>query len=118
VTLLGDAIHTMTPLQGLGGNTALVDAANLCQRLIDADRGRIDVRDAIGSYEAAMRRYGFEAVQRSLQVSSSVASTNAFGRFAFRGVLSAVDKVPVLRDAMFRRQEMEIASPASQAAAA
>ena len=112
VTLLGDAIHTMTPLQGLGGNTALVDAANLCQRLIEVERGRAELREAIGRYEASMRGYGFEAVQRSLQVSNSVASTNAFGRLAFRGVLSAVDRVPALRDAMFRRQEMEIARAA------
>src|SRR5262249_2478951 len=89
VTLLGDAIHTMTPLQGLGGNTALVDAALLCQRLVDASLGRTDLVSALSSYEAEMRQYGFEAVSRSLQVSEAVASSNRVGRFAFRTVLRA-----------------------------
>jgi 2-polyprenyl-6-methoxyphenol hydroxylase-like FAD-dependent oxidoreductase len=53
--LLGDAIHTMTPLQGLGGNTALVDAALLAQQLVEVDRGRLTIAEAIGSYEARMR---------------------------------------------------------------
>ena len=75
VTLLGDAIHTMTPLQGLGGNTALQDAAILARQLIQAARGETDVVTAIGAYEAAMRQYAFEAVRRSLQVSEAVAST-------------------------------------------
>jgi 2-polyprenyl-6-methoxyphenol hydroxylase-like FAD-dependent oxidoreductase len=34
ITMLGDAIHTMTPGRGVGANTALRDAALLCRNLI------------------------------------------------------------------------------------
>jgi len=126
VTLLGDAIHTMTPLQGLGGNTALVDAALLCQRLVDASLGRTDLVSALSSYEAEMRQYGFEAVSRSLQVSEAVASSNRVGRFAFRTVLRAADLMPWLGQMLFRRPtrandavsphgEMATAGPATPA---
>src|SRR6266851_515108 len=52
VTLLGDAIHTMTPLQGLGGNTALRDAAVLRYHLVEADRGRSGLLSALHAYES------------------------------------------------------------------
>jgi len=108
VTLLGDAIHTMTPLQGLGGNTALVDAALLARRLVEADRGRLSLAEAIGGYEARMREYGFAAVAQSLQISNAVASTNVLGRLVFRGVLGAADRLPPLRDALFQRRGIEV----------
>jgi 2-polyprenyl-6-methoxyphenol hydroxylase-like FAD-dependent oxidoreductase len=108
VTLLGDAIHTMTPLQGLGGNTALVDAALLAQRLVEADRGHLTIAEAIGGYEARMREYGFNAVAQSVQVSNAVASTNLLGRLAFRGVLGAADRLPPLRSALFQRRTIEL----------
>ncbi|MBV9581706.1 MAG: FAD-dependent monooxygenase, partial [Chloroflexi bacterium] len=100
---LGDAIHTMTPLQGLGGNTALQDAAVLAHHLVRADRGETDVLSTIGAYEAAMRDYAFDAVQRSLRVSESVASTSVVGRLAFRTVLEAVNAVPALGRLLFMR---------------
>ncbi|MBV9600532.1 MAG: FAD-dependent monooxygenase [Chloroflexi bacterium] len=103
VTLLGDAIHTMTPLQGLGGNTALQDAAVLARHLALADRGQTDVLSAIGAYEAEMRLYAFDAVRRSLQVSESVATTNVLGRIGFRTVLELVNAVPALGKVMFQR---------------
>ena len=103
ITLLGDAIHTMTPLQGLGGNTALRDAALLCQQLVEADRGVIELHTAIGAYESAMRQYGFEAVQRSLDISNAVASTNTFGRVAFRTVLRVANTQPWLHRKLFQR---------------
>jgi 2-polyprenyl-6-methoxyphenol hydroxylase-like FAD-dependent oxidoreductase len=106
VTLLGDAIHTMTPLQGLGGNTALVDAARLAQQLIDVDRGSVELREAIGAYEASMRQYGFAAVDLSLQISNSVASNNVAGRVAFRTVLRVADQLPWLHRKMFQRQSL------------
>ncbi len=103
VTLLGDAIHTMTPLQGLGGNTALRDAALLGQQLADVEHGRTELRAALHAYESVMLEYGFDAVQRSLRVSEGVASTSVPGRLAFRAVLRIADRVPWLRERMFAR---------------
>jgi len=72
VTLLGDAIHTMTPGRGVGANTALRDALLLCRKLIEVRDGRADLIEAVGEYEARMIEYGFDAVIRSkAQMSAS-----------------------------------------------
>jgi salicylate hydroxylase len=106
VTLLGDAIHTMTPLQGLGGNTALVDAAILGHNLVEASMTGGDVVAAIGAYETVMHEYAFDAVQRSLQVSSGLTSTNVFGRLAFRTVLRAANRLPWLHTRLFASRDI------------
>ncbi|MEV4623948.1 FAD-dependent monooxygenase [Asanoa sp. NPDC049573] len=62
VTLLGDAIHAMSPARGSGANTALQDASNLCAALTS---GGGDAVAAIGAYEEKMRDYGFAAVEAS-----------------------------------------------------
>lgn len=67
VTLLGDAIHSMTPYRGIGANIALKDAALLCSKLAEAQRGEKPLLHAIAEYEAAMREYGFAAVRDSLK---------------------------------------------------
>ena len=65
VTLIGDAIHTMTPGRGVGANTALRDAVLLCARIIDVAEGRLELVEAVGRYEAKMITYGFDAVLKS-----------------------------------------------------
>ncbi|MBJ7313340.1 FAD-dependent oxidoreductase [Rugamonas sp. CCM 8940] len=67
VTLLGDAIHTMSPASGLGANSALFDAAALAQALGEAAVGRLPLLDAIANYEQQMRTHSFTAVQASRQ---------------------------------------------------
>src|SRR5262249_32523270 len=47
VTLLGDAIHAMTPYRGIGANVALKDAVRLCRALTMANRAERPVIDAI-----------------------------------------------------------------------
>ncbi|MEZ0110218.1 2-polyprenyl-6-methoxyphenol hydroxylase-like FAD-dependent oxidoreductase [Catenulispora sp. EB89] len=65
VTLLGDAVHAMSPARGSGANTALQDAALLASRLADAVRGDQDVVAAIAAYEREMVVYGFDAMRAS-----------------------------------------------------
>jgi 2-polyprenyl-6-methoxyphenol hydroxylase-like FAD-dependent oxidoreductase len=71
VTLLGDAIHTMTPGRGVGANTALLDALLLSHQLESVRDGRASQHDAVAAYEQAMRQYGAEAVQASLEQMSA-----------------------------------------------
>jgi 2-polyprenyl-6-methoxyphenol hydroxylase-like FAD-dependent oxidoreductase len=66
VTLLGDAIHTMSPGRGDGANIALKDAALLASELRGAAAGRVSVAAAKAAYETAMLDYGFRAVADSL----------------------------------------------------
>ena len=73
VTVLGDAIHAMSPARGSGANTALKDAGVLCRALTaaaaDGADGAVgdDVVAAIGDYEQQMREYGYAAVAASRQ---------------------------------------------------
>jgi 2-polyprenyl-6-methoxyphenol hydroxylase-like FAD-dependent oxidoreductase len=67
VTLIGDAIHTMTPGRGVGANTALRDAALLCQQLVAARDGQIALLAGVAAYEEEMREYAFAAVEKSLE---------------------------------------------------
>jgi 2-polyprenyl-6-methoxyphenol hydroxylase-like FAD-dependent oxidoreductase len=76
VMLLGDAIHTMTPLQGLGGSTALRDAGLLCRKLVEVDRGNSPLLPGIHEYETAMIKYGFDAVRVSRRFADLVVSEN------------------------------------------
>jgi 2-polyprenyl-6-methoxyphenol hydroxylase-like FAD-dependent oxidoreductase len=63
VTLLGDAIHAMSPARGSGANIALLDAGNLCRNLTRAARGELPLLEAVHAYEAEMVEYGFAAVR-------------------------------------------------------
>lgn len=60
VTLLGDAIHAMSPAAGAGACVVLRDAVRLVDVLTQGGR---DLVAAVGDYEAAMRDYGFAAVR-------------------------------------------------------
>lgn len=64
VTLLGDAVHAMSPAAGAGANMALRDAAALSAALAKAAAGA-PLIDVMNDYERDMIAEGFDAVKRS-----------------------------------------------------
>lgn len=101
VTLLGDAIHSMTPFRGIGANTALRDAQSLCQHLIAAQRGQEPLLDGIGAYEEGMREYGFEAVRNSLKSAHQATANGRIGRLIGKTVFRTFNAVPALKRKAF-----------------
>ncbi|MFY1702403.1 FAD-dependent oxidoreductase [Micromonospora sp. WMMA1923] len=104
VTLLGDAIHTMTPGRGVGANTALRDAALLCRQLAQAAAGGKTLLDAVADYERLMLPYGFARVADSLARNGTNGDDRlyrpVFGRLALlgaRGYFRVTSRVPPLR---------------------
>lgn len=109
VTLLGDAIHTMTPGRGLGANTALRDAALLCRELVAAAAGKQSLYEAVAAYEAQMIPYGFARVADSLRNSGTNGDDPLYrpviGRLALmaaRGYFGLNHRVPPMRRRFIR----------------
>ncbi|MFG1868416.1 FAD-dependent oxidoreductase [Micromonospora arborensis] len=100
VTLLGDAIHNMTPMAGIGANTALRDAALLCDKLTEVHAGTTAMVPALHDYERQMLNYGFAAVRQSLRNARQASSTNRLARTALRATLRTVNVMPPLRRRM------------------
>jgi len=100
VTLLGDAIHSMTPYRGIGANIALQDAALLCAKLAEADRGDKPVLEAIAEYEAAMRQYGYAAVASSLRAMEQATGEKGLAFGLTKTALRVMNAVPALRRRM------------------
>ncbi|MCZ4097848.1 FAD-dependent monooxygenase [Streptomyces sp. So13.3] len=101
VTLIGDAIHTMTPGRGVGANTALRDARLLCRMLVAAHEGREPLLAAIRDYETKMIEYGFDAVKESRKSGGGTGPDQPFvGRIllaALRTTMRVVNHLPALK---------------------
>jgi 2-polyprenyl-6-methoxyphenol hydroxylase-like FAD-dependent oxidoreductase len=98
VTLLGDAIHNMTPMAGIGANTALRDADQLRRALVDHPR---PVVRAVGAYETTMRTYANQALALSTRNARNAALGGRASRTAFRTLLRVGTVVPPLKHRMF-----------------
>ena len=95
VTLLGDALHNMTPFRGIGANTALRDAAALRQALVAVARGQGDIIEALAAYERDMIEYGFAAVQTSLNDMKRFHAKGLLARTAVKSLFRAIDLGPL-----------------------
>ncbi len=111
VTLLGDAIHTMTPGRGVGANTALRDAVNLCRQLIAVRDGRQELIPAVREYEARMIEYGFDAVikSRAQMTADDPVHKPVVGRLALAGMRTAMRAVNHLPPAKRRMRDSMLA---------
>jgi salicylate hydroxylase len=93
ITLVGDAIHSMTPYRGIGANIALRDAALLRNKLAAAAGGEGSIEAAIHDYERQMRDYGFSAVRTSLQALEQAVGDKGL-RFWFAPSSSSAPPMP------------------------
>ena len=97
ITLLGDAIHSMTPYRGIGANVALRDASLLCRNLASAHKGETTVLEAIHAYESEMLVYGFEAVRTSRKALEQAHADSRVGKAIARIVFRMLNRVPPLK---------------------
>jgi 2-polyprenyl-6-methoxyphenol hydroxylase-like FAD-dependent oxidoreductase len=97
VTLIGDAIHSMTPYRGIGGNVALRDASSLCANLIGALNGERTIEAAVRDYEDQMRAYGFAAVHESLLAMRRAVTKSDLGVWRTKMMFRAINKLPPLK---------------------
>jgi 2-polyprenyl-6-methoxyphenol hydroxylase-like FAD-dependent oxidoreductase len=109
VTLLGDAVHTMTPGRGVGANTALRDAALLSKTLIEVEEGRKPLIEALHEYEVEMLAYSKDAVleSRKQMDARSVTHNPVLGRMQLavaRAGMRFVNAVPLLKRKMLEQQ--------------
>jgi 2-polyprenyl-6-methoxyphenol hydroxylase-like FAD-dependent oxidoreductase len=97
VTLLGDALHNMTPYRGIGANTALRDAALLREALEGVDKGERQLLPAISNYEHEMLGYGFAAVRASLAQMRRLHEQSRIKRIATKAMFRLLDFSPALQ---------------------
>ena len=97
VTLLGDALHNMTPFRGMGANVALRDAAALRRALASVVRGESALLDSLATYERQMIEYGFRAVRMSLENMRMVHSEGIAREFS-KLVFRLINFVPALKE--------------------
>jgi 2-polyprenyl-6-methoxyphenol hydroxylase-like FAD-dependent oxidoreductase len=104
VTLLGDALHNMTPFRGIGANTALRDAAALRSALVAVDRGERELVAALAGYERDMIDYGFSAVRASLADMERFHAEGSLSRALTKAAFRTADWIPPLKLALLGRR--------------
>jgi 2-polyprenyl-6-methoxyphenol hydroxylase-like FAD-dependent oxidoreductase len=103
ITLLGDAIHSMTPYRGIGANVAIRDAARVQRALVAARRGERDLIAAIHDYETGMLDYGFRSVRNSLKAMHQTVTDSLPALLFSRLTLRAINAVPPVKQIVARR---------------
>ncbi|KAK4500102.1 hypothetical protein PRZ48_008288 [Zasmidium cellare] len=68
VTLLGDAVHSMTPSLGRGANLAMRHGALLGRHLKRVAGGQGSLANELAAYEASMLEYGFKVVREAAEI--------------------------------------------------
>jgi 2-polyprenyl-6-methoxyphenol hydroxylase-like FAD-dependent oxidoreductase len=92
----------MTPYRGIGANVALKDAVRLRRALTAANFGECPLLDVLHAYETEMMDYGFRAVRASLNAMEQAMPDSRLRLAMSRAFLRTVNRVPRLKQRMFR----------------
>lgn len=91
VTLIGDALHNMTPFRGMGANAAHYDAAALRTTIVDIAEARQSLLPALARYERDMIKNGFAAVGGSLADMNRLHLRSVLQRLVTKFIFRLVD---------------------------
>ncbi|MGH3766483.1 MAG: FAD-dependent oxidoreductase [Pseudonocardiaceae bacterium] len=97
VTLIGDALHSMPPVGGLGGNAALRDASLLCATLNAVRDGQSALLPAVHRYEEELRACGYAAIRTALHTQRQGLRSNRVAVAGTRAWFRACHAIPSLR---------------------
>lgn len=104
VFCMGDAVHRHPPSNGLGSNTSVADAYNLCWKLAYVLDGRADA-SLLASYESERPPIGKQIVTRANQ------SIEEFGPiFDALGLLDTADTEQLIRNMAARKETGQAAA--------
>jgi 2-polyprenyl-6-methoxyphenol hydroxylase-like FAD-dependent oxidoreductase len=101
--LVGDAAHVHSPAGGQGMNTGLVDAKVLGEMLVAVISGKRD-DSWLDGYEAVRRPAAVQVVHFAGRLTWLATMRNPLKRFVRNGVLSLLNRMPVLK----RKLEMAL----------
>ena len=101
VTILGDAVHNMPPLYGMGANMAMHDAAMLCKKLVGVENDITTLSTALEAFQDKMLKDGFGALDNSMKYTKQAISYNVFQRFISRSWFKLCNHFPSIKKYTF-----------------
>jgi 2-polyprenyl-6-methoxyphenol hydroxylase-like FAD-dependent oxidoreductase len=111
ITVIGDAVHAMPPVGGLGGNAALRDAQLLTRTLVEVRDHGADLIAALRTHEQQVRRYGYAAIRTAEKAQRKGLRSGRFALTGQRWGMRMAAHVPAMarRAAPFRQQSKPVA---------
>jgi 2-polyprenyl-6-methoxyphenol hydroxylase-like FAD-dependent oxidoreductase len=101
ITLLGDAIHSMPPMGGIGTSIGLRDASLLCRNIIAVNQGRKELLQAFNDYEVEMLQYSFAGVKQSMEIAEKFVADSAIASYAMEKLLRVMNVLPGVKEKVF-----------------
>jgi 2-polyprenyl-6-methoxyphenol hydroxylase-like FAD-dependent oxidoreductase len=101
ITLLGDAVHNMPPVYGMGANMALFDANFLCKQLIRVVDQELELPQALHLFQERMLQDGFKVLNASLAYTKQAIGNNRLQRVFSRCWFKLCAAFPLLKKKSF-----------------
>ena len=104
VTLLGDAVHNMPPLYGMGANMAMHDACLLCRQITEAKSNTKTLSQALEIFQDEMLKDGFDALNISMKYTRQAISYNWLNRFVSHSWFRLCKLIPAIKSYTFGKR--------------
>ena len=104
VTILGDAVHNMPPLYGMGANMAMHDACLLCRAIVETNSNKKVLSQSLETFQDIMLKDGFGALNISMKYTQQAISYNWLNRFVSHTWFKLCQKIPAIKQYTFGKR--------------